>query len=283
MTLVLVSQALAGTYQLCAATESSASTNGRWQVLTEGDQDGRTDLRRGTTNSAAGVSARYGERREVDLCSGADRMGGITLRGTTQMIEVRPGTCTAAVAAEGEGTAQGAGYASSREIRGGASGEAWARGLVENAASIGVDAGGGGTFDGEWSWRVSGPNARLAGFVEVTALEAYAGASLNVPGLAYVEAWDGMVDAWVRQGDRYVRYTGAAPVRLEIDTVVGGRVGRVCAGGSATAGVRVADDEAAGASGIDFALTPSATRDAPDRVTGEAPEFLECGCGSGGV
>lgn len=282
MTLLLVAHAWAGTFQLCAATESSASTNGRWQVLTDGDQDGRTDLRHGTTNSASGVAARYGERREADLCSDEDRMGGITLRGTTQMIEVRPGTCTADMVAEGEGTAQGGAYASARGIRAGASGEAWARGFAENAASIGVDAGGGGTFDSEWSWRVSGPNARFTGYVEVTALEAYAGASLNVPGLVYVEAWDGVVDAWVRQGERYERYTGPAPVRFEIDTVVSGRSGRLCAGGSATAGVRVSDGETTGASGIDFAVAPSATTDAPDRLVGEAPEFQECGCGAGG-
>lgn len=281
MSILLVSQALAGTYQLCAATESSASTNGRWQVLTDADQDGRTDLRRGTTNSAAGVSARYGERRDEDLCSDADRMGGITLRGTTKMIEVKPGTCTAEIVADGEATALGGAYASAREMRAGASGEAWARGYSENAASIGVDAGGGGTFDSEWTWRVGGPNTRLRGFVEVTALEAYAGASLNLPGLAYVEAWDGVVDAWVRRGDRYERYTGAAPVRLEIDTIVGGKSGRLCAGGSATSGVRVADDEATGASAIDFAVAPYGTSEPAHGVTGEVPEFLACGCGEG--
>jgi hypothetical protein len=270
---------------LCTQTSATASANGAWKILDERDEDAAGDRREGGSAAAAFVSRRFGERRSEDLC-GAEVLAGVERRGrVTDMIEVSlPGEASACVAdlvAEGSAESSGSAWAARNAMRAGAEGQVKMSSAVENAAEMEMDGGAGGEFDGAWAWRSDGPTTSLLGFVEVDVADAYAGAFLSAPGLALVQAWDGEVDAWVRQGDHYAHYVGPAPVRLEIGVVVAGKSGTMCASGSASAGARVSGgrgDEAG--SRLSFELEAAASGEAPDLVApgAEIPEFEPCGC-----
>ena len=124
-----------------------------------------------------------------------------------------------------------------------------------NSSVVSADIGAAGSFTGAWSWKGKGPNTDVRGSVTISAAQAYARASIEVPGFLKAQVYEGKVDAWVREGDHYVRVQADAPVTLEpFGTLAGGK-GGLCVTGSASLG-GVADGRARAVAG-DSALDAS--------------------------
>jgi hypothetical protein len=188
-------------------------------------------------------------------------------------------TCSVKVWAEGHGDASGRTVLEQDRIAGFARGDSVSDADAENSGEIAIDGGGGARFRGEWAWNVPRSTAaEVSGVVEVDEQAAYAGATLDIPGWAMVDVWEGDVDAWVRRGSEWVHVTGEAPMTIEFGAVVHPR-GSVCAQGSATAGSHVVAGEGAiGTAGIHFSFDPAKSTEAFDRAPSGGPQFEPCGC-----
>ncbi|MFZ5479833.1 MAG: hypothetical protein ACOZNI_23920 [Myxococcota bacterium] len=288
MTLILFAlPAFAGTTRLCAATEADAAAHGNWRVLARDDRDEARDGEDGTSAAGADVEVHFGDTMFADLCPTDDPMGGLLLASRGEMLEVSlPGAgggrqeCITKAWAIGAGTASGDAAVHPRLVRAEASGRADMVVDAGNSAQMEADAGGGGRFVGEWSWRVAGPNTQVQGSVHVDADEAYAGAFVEVPGLVQARAWGGRVEGWARRGGEWTRIEGAAPMDVTFDAVLQGTRGVVCARGAASVGALT--DRAAGGfeaeSALDLAIDATATDRAPTWLNGGGPEFGPCGC-----
>lgn len=286
LTLLLAAPLLAGTTRLCATTEANASANGGWEVLGRSARDGRLDTREGQNAARAAVDVQFGGERTEDLCPAYDPMGGVGLAARTDLLEVelpQPGAvggCYTTALATARGGAEGEAWVDATRIRARAGGRSAMEIAATNSGRMDADGGAGAAFVGEWAYRGGGPNTAVSGTVTIDLADAYAGAWIGVPGLVYAEAWDGNVRAWARQGDRYVKVEGPAPLTIAVDTVLPGRSGAVCASGSASVGAR-GDEENGGfesASGLDLALDVTGTSKAALPLQGESPSFGECGC-----
>ncbi len=283
--LLIVTLAQAGTWPICAQTETAATVNGGWSLVEQRSSDGDDDSHRGTWYSEAEVSMSFGGRRDENYCASDDGLMGLTRRWTSDMVAVvglpgaAEGACEAAIWASGRASGSARAEVDVSRMTAYARGSAVTTADADNVADISVDAGGGARFTGQWAWRVGqARNAEVVGSVVVGQAAAYAGASLEVPGWARVDTWDGEVDAWVRRGDTWVHVEGSAPMTLSFGAVVAAR-GTVCATGSATSGSQAAAGEGgAGGAAISFSMDPVATASVTDAVPVDGPEFGACGC-----
>ncbi len=283
--LALIALAHAGTWPICAVTESSVSVNGGWTLVEERESDGKDAQHRGAWSSEASLSQTFGGRREENYCENDDGLMGLTRRWTAEMVAVTalPGTeanaCEATIWAEGKADADARAEVDTERLAAMARGSALTMAEADNVADISVDAGGGARFAGQWTWRVPGTRAAdMVGTVVVSAQAAYAGATLDIPGWAMVDTWDGEIDAWVRQDDEWVHVTGSAPMEIPFGAIVTPR-GSVCATGSVTTGSQsVLGGGGAGGAGISFSMEPVATDEAPSGDAPGAPAFGPCGC-----
>lgn len=281
--LIYVALASAGVWSVCSTTEATSSANGGWTIVELRDSDGGVDTDRGTYGASSSVVRRFEARRDEDLCQASDGVGGATRRWTPGLIAVDAlptgGSCKASIWAEGYVDAGSRARVAANELAGSVIGHAVTRAEAANTGDISVDGGGGASFTAQWAWSVPGRTAEVDGTVVVDAQSAYNGASLEIPGWAWVQAYDGEVDAWVRRGAEWVHVTGAAPLNIEFGAVTPAR-GEVCAQATATAGsASRAGDSAAGGSGIHFTIDTVRTSDAVHTAPGAGPTFAPCGCG----
>lgn len=282
---LVVTLAHAGTWPICAQTETAATVNGGWTLVEERATDSDDDADRGTWYSEASVSRAFGGRRDENYCAADDGLEGLTRRWTTGMVSVlglpgsAEGACEASIWASGRASGDARAEVDSSRVAASARGSAVTSADAANVADISVDAGGGARFTGEWAWRVGqSRTAEVVGTVDVGEAAAYAGASLDIPGWAQVDTWDGEVDAWVRQGDTWVHVQGVAPMSIPFGAVVPSR-GVVCATGSATSGSQAgAGEGAAGGASIRFTLDPVASDLPADRAPSGGPTFEPCAC-----
>ncbi|MBM4391192.1 MAG: hypothetical protein FJ090_08725 [Deltaproteobacteria bacterium] len=283
--LALIALAHAGIWPVCAVTESVVSVNGGWTLVEARESDGKDAQHRGDWSSAVSLSERFGGRREEDYCASGDGLMGLTRRWTAELMAVAalPGTdsdaCQAINWAEGTADAEARAEVDPESLAAMARGSALTMAEADNVADISVDAGGGARFTGQWTWRVPGTRAAdMIGTVVVSAQAAYAGATLDIPGWAVVETWNGEIDAWVRQDAEWVHVTGSAPMEIPFGAIVTPR-GSVCATGSVTTGSQsVLGAGGAGGAGIRFSMEPVATDEAPTGDVPGAPAFGPCGC-----
>lgn len=288
LTLLLAAPLFAAPNRLCAATEASVTANGSWEVLGRRDRDNAMGQQQGEDAATAQAPIAFGADRTDDLCPAGDPMGGITLPGRGDLVEValpQPGQavegCVATGSAHATGTVTGAATVEKRRIAGTAKGGAEIATRASNGGAMDVDGGGGGSFVGQWDWRVKGQNTRLTGTVDVTVDPTYGNAWLSVPGLLFVQTHDGKVEAWVRGKDGWSRQEGASPMKIQVDAVLPGRMGAVCASGRASVGGKgdLASGGFKGGSSLALALEPVATEDAASPETGDAPKDVPaCGC-----
>lgn len=287
LSLLLLTSAHAGTTPTCSITEANAGAHATWSVLAKVDGDGVDDNDAGYTNATARIATAFGDSEAVDLCPAGDSLGGAGLavrRLGLIAIDIDPddigGSCPATSYARGEGVVEGTAQIEPRAFAASATVRARVDVQADNAAAISVDAGAGSRFSSVWQYRSSGSNTRLAGTIGVSLADATGGARLSLPGIARIDAWNGVVDAWVRRGAEYEHVVGPAPMRLDVSVVTQGRSGSVCGAGSASLGA-VAEDGAGGidaASQISFILTPIGTEEAFDRSPHDAPIFDLCTC-----
>lgn len=285
--LILISLASAGTWPVCSVTSTTATTNGGWSLVDVRESDGGEDAHRGTWFSEASFSQTYGGTKEDNACESEDGMGGALMRWTSELLSVSalPGqgkpsaACEVRVAARGQADASGRAEVSQLSMGALARGDALSEASAENTGAISVDSGGGGRFSSEWAWRVGGsPTAEMQGMITVGTQAAYSGATLDIPGWAQIDAWDGEVEGWVRQGAEWVHVQGTAPMDISFGAIVPSR-GEVCSTGLATAGSQSVDGGGGiGASSIRFTMEPvRSSRAVDDRPEG-GPEFAPCSC-----
>lgn len=287
LTLSFISSALAGAMPTCSVTEANAGAHGTWSVLAKVDSDGVDDADLGYTSAGARVATAFGGTEDVDLCPAGDPLAGADLpvrRIGLIAVDIDPdeigGSCPSHSYARGEGVVEGVAQVEPKAFAASASARARMDVDAENAATISVDAGAGSRFSSSWQYRSTGSNTRLSGTIAVTLADAGGGARLSLPGIARIEAWNGMVDAWIRRGSSYEHVYGPAPMSFDVSVVTQGRSGSLCGAGSASLGA-VAED---GAGGIDevteiaFALTPVGTEDPFDHTPHDAPIFDLCSC-----
>lgn len=279
--LITLSLAAAGTWNVCSTTEATASVNAGWTIYDERDVDGDRATDAGTYSSSTSLVRRWQPRRDEDFCSHADGMGGLTLRSSTAMVAVDAlpgeGSCPATIWADAYGDIGSAAVVTPNRISGKVEGHAVTTADAGNTGVIGVDGGGGARFTSTWAWSMSGV-ADVGGVIEVAASAAYNGASLDLPGWAQVDAYDGEVDAWVRRGGEWVHVTGSAPMRIPFGATVAGR-GQVCASGSATSGAHAEPGgQSTGGAGISFTFDPVRTVGPVDPRPSGGPGFDPCGC-----
>lgn len=286
--LILISLASAGTWPICAATSTTATTNGGWSLIEIRESDGAESTDQGAWFSEASLSRTYGGMKQDNACESQDGMGGALMRWTSELLSVDalPGqgktsqkSCDVTVSARGQSDASGRAELSQSVMKGMARGDAVSEAEAENSGAISVDSGGGGRFAGEWAWGVPGaPAAKVQGMIRVGVQAAYAGATLDIPGWAQIDAWDGEVEGWVREGSKWIHIEGKAPIDIVFGAVVPGR-GQVCAIGSATAGSRsVNGGGAIGAAGIEFSMIPVKSIDEIDARPAGGPDFGPCSC-----
>lgn len=280
--LIILSLASAGTWNVCSATESRASGNAGWTIVEERDSDGGEDVHQGTYRSSSAYTQSFQPRRDGDLCT-ADGMGGSTQRWSTQLIAVdelpKNGICHASVWADAYADSRANTWVAQTRIAAAASTSAITRADAGNTGTIGVDGGGGARFTSEWVWQVGGPAAQVRGTIQVDASSAYNGASLQVPGWASVEVWDGRVTGWVRRGSEWVEVDHSTPFDLTFGAVTASR-GTACMQGVASAASRAEPGEGnAGGAGFTVEMETVRSTAAPDRhPVAKGPEFDPCGC-----
>ena len=283
--LILVSIAAAGTWPICATTGTTATTNGGWSLLEVHDSEGAEMIDEGAWSSRSRLSQTYGGIKEDNACDSKDGMGGATMRWTTDLLSVDalPGqgqaSCDVTVKARGRSDASGQAEVSQTKMTAMARGDAVSDAEAQNSGAISVDSGGGGRFLGEWAWRVPGATAaNVQGTITVGVQASYAGATLDIPGWAQIDAWDGEVEGWVRQGSEWVHVAGSAPMDISFGAVAAGR-GQVCASGSATTGSHSAEGAGGiGAAAITFSMEPTKSAGAIDERPEGGPEFAPCSC-----
>ncbi len=280
--LVLTATALAGVWNVCSATEATASANAGWTIVEVRDSDGGQDVQRGTYTANSSLVRRFEARRDEDLCNATDGVGGATRRWTSELIAVDAlpvgGSCKTSIWAEGYVDAGGRAKVTPYEISGSVVGHSVTRAAAGNTGVMSVDGGGGAAFVAEWDWQVPGRTAEVAGTVVVDAQSAYNGSSLQIPGWATVEAFDGKVDAWLRRGGAWVHVTGEAPMNLEFGAISVPR-GRVCAQATTSSGAQSQVGESGiGGSGIHFTMDTVRSTAAIDATPMSGPTFDECGC-----
>lgn len=280
--LIYVALASAGVWSVCSATESTSSANGGWTIVEARDSDGGVDVDRGTYSASSSVVRRFSARREEDLCKASDGVGGATRRWTAGMISIDSlpvgGSCNASIWADGYVDAGSRATVSPAELAGSVVAHSVTKAEAANTGDISVDGGGGSSFSATWAWSVAGRNAEVDGTVVVDSQSAYNGASLEIPGWAWVQAYDGEVDAWVRRGSTWEHVTGTAPLSIEFGAITAAR-GEVCAQATATAAssARVGET-AAGGSGIHFTMDTVRSSDTVDVRPAGGPTFAPCGC-----
>lgn len=280
--LIILSLASAGTWNVCSTTESRASGNAGWTIVQERDADGGEDVHHGTYRSASSYTQSFQPRLDADLC-GADGMGGSTQRWSTQLIAVDElptgGVCNASVWADAYTDSRAGAWVTPTRMSAGANASAITRADAGNTASIGVDGGGGARFTSEWVWQVGGPAAEVRGTISIDPSAAYNGASLQVPGWASVEVWDGRVTGWVRRGSEWAPVDDPAPIDITFGAVSASR-GTACMQGVATAGSRAEMGEGT-AGGTGFTVEMQTTRSAAPldpQPAHKGPEFDPCSC-----
>jgi len=279
--LLLVTLATAGTWNICSTTEATASINAGWTVFDDRNVDGDRALDRGTYSAATSIVRRWQPRHDADLCDHSDGMGGMTHRLDSALVEIDAlpgeGTCPVAVWANGYSDAGSSALVSPDALSARVTGHAVTSADAGNTATIGVDGGGGASFEAQWLYTGAG-TTRFNGVIDVDASASYNGASLDIPGWAQVDAYDGRVDAWVRRDDQWVHVVGEAPLKIEFGARVSARTG-VCAMGSTTSGAHAQPGgQGTGGAGIGFTITPVRAQGAPDVRPRGGPEFEECGC-----
>lgn len=286
--LFLISLASAGTWPICGATSTTATTNGGWTVVEIRESDGSESSDQGVWSSETSLSRSYGGMKQDNACDSEDGMGGALMRWTSELLSVDalPGqgqavnaSCDVTVSARGQSDASARAILSQMEMKGMARGDAVSDADAENSGTISVDSGGGGQFAGEWAWGVPGAHAaKVRGVIRVGVQAAYAGATLDIPGWAQIDAWDGDVEGWVREGSTWIHVKGKAPMEIAFGAVVAGR-GQVCATGLATAGSRSENGGGAiGAAAIEFSMEPIKSIDEIDARPTGGPEFSPCSC-----
>lgn len=286
--LLLASTVFAGGFTTCSVTDASAGAHATWQVLAATDSDGVDDAHGGYTSATARVATAFGDSETVDLCPAGDPLAGIDLpvrRLGLIAVDVDPedlgsGACPSVSWARGEGVVEGSVDVDPRGLSAVLRARSTVRLEADNAATITADAGAGARFTSTWQYRSNGPNTRLDGTVEVSLADAEAGARLNLPGFAKVEAWDGRVDAWLRDGETYTHVTGMAPMTLRFSTVSAGRGGSFCGGGSTNMGAVATDDDGSleTESSLSFVIVPTGTTDPADHTPHTSPTFDLCTC-----
>jgi hypothetical protein len=279
--LIVISLAAAGTWNICSATEATASVNAGWTIYDVRDVDGDRAADHGTFSASTSLVRRWQPRHEEDLCDHTDGMGGLTLRTTTAMVAVDAlpgeGSCPATVWGDAYGDIGSQATVTANRIGARVEGHAVTSADAGNTGTIGVDGGGGARFTSEWAWSLPGA-ADVSGTVDVEASAAYNGATLDIPGWAQVDAYDGAVDAWVRRGAEWVHVTGTAPMTIPFGALVPGR-GQVCATGSATSGAHAEPGgQNTGGAGIRFTFDPVRGAGPVDARPTDGPEFDHCGC-----
>ena len=285
--LIIANFAFAGTSRVCSVSQSTSQVNGSWDLLDEGDFFGTSLEEKSAGPSRTNLPVSILQEREVDMCPKYDPYGGLleANRSGFEMVAVNVdldeigGSCPVLTRAGASGMVGGEVHfgmgAIDVETKGGVQLDL----TGENTGRINADAGGGGTFDALWRYNVTSETARVQGTILVDIEQAYSGINLNVPDIALVHAWDGMVDAWVRQGEEFVHITGPAPQVLEIDYVAP-RSGEICAtGGSSVGGFGSEQDGLLYLNAVmkmHIEITPT---DAPeDRMVGVGPRFGRCSC-----
>jgi hypothetical protein len=279
--LIIVALAQAGTWNVCASTEARATGNAGWSVVDWRDTDGGDDVQRGTWRASAAWGQVFQPSRDGDLCA-ADGVGGATQRWTTGLIAVDglpgPASCHARVWADASTDARASAWVAPARMAAGATATSVTRADAGNTASISVDGGGGARFSSEWAWQVPGAAADVRGTISVDASAAYNGASVQVPGWAQVEVWEGVATGWVRRGDQWVEVSGTAPIDISFGAVTASR-GTTCAQGVATGASRAeAGEGTAGGSGVRVEIDAVRSASAPDARPDGGPAFDPCGC-----
>jgi hypothetical protein len=279
--LIIVALANAGTWNVCASTEASASGNAGWTIVESRETDGGDDFQAGTYRAAAAFTQTFQPRREGDLCS-ADGVGGATQRWSTELIAVEmvPGksSCNARIWADGYADASASAWVAPARMAAGATTRALTRAEAGNTATIGVDSGGGARFASEWVWQVPGPAADVRGTVTIDASAAYNGGSVDVPGWATLDVWDGEITGWLRQGSAWVEVHESGPMALTFGATTSGR-GTTCVQGLVSAASRAAPGEgAAGGSGLKVEIETVRSSAPIDARPADGPEFDPCGC-----
>ena len=201
------------------------------------------------------------------MCDAKDGVGGATRRWSPQMIAVDSipgeGTCVATIWADGYVDTGSTAQVAPTQLATSATGHAVTRAEAGNTGTIGVDGGGG---------------AEVAGTVTVDTLAAYNGATLDIPGWASVQAYDGAVDGWVRRGSRWEHVSGVAPLKIEFGATTPHR-GEVCASGTASSGSSAQPGQASvGGAGIRFAMDAVRSSKALDASPMGGPAFEPCSC-----
>ncbi len=280
--LILISLAAASAWNVCAATEAVSSANAGWTIVEARDTDGVDSAKRGTFSATSSTVRRFQPRREEDMCDAKDGVGGATRRWSPQMIAVDSipgeGTCVATIWADGYVDTGSTAQVAPTQLAASATGHAVTRAEAGNTGTIGVDGGGGASFSAKWEWAVPGGGAEVAGTVTVDTLAAYNGATLDIPGWASVQAYDGAVDGWVRRGSRWEHVSGVAPLKIEFGATTPHR-GEVCASGTASSGSSAQPGQASvGGAGIRFAMDAVRSSKALDASPMGGPAFEPCSC-----
>ena len=235
LSLLLIAPLYAGALRVCASTEASASANAAWQVLGDHVLDGDADEQEGGSFSRASITPEFGGSTTVSLCPLQDTRRGPAPSDRGMMEVDAPGSCASTVRASSTGQLDGWATTDPGALHVEAGGRSQMDVEASSGASIGVDGGAGGSFAATWAVRSPGPDSLLSGTLVIGVAEAYAGASIHVPGVVEAEASDGWVEASVRRDGRWVTYRGPAPATLEIRAVIPNR-STLCATGSASAG-----------------------------------------------
>ncbi len=268
----------------CATTSASATGNGSWELFGKPGRSSTHHADDTPGRAAASTEAAWGDVETQDLCPSDDPLGGIT-NATERLMEVQlPGQGAArscVTTSEARATARGEGRAEldSEAIVMRAGGRASLAVRATNSATISADAGAGGSFAAMWSWRGKGPMTEVRGQVTVSVAQAYAGASLEVPELLWLSAWEGKVEAWVREGAAWRRVEGVAPMTLSPWVVLAGNKGSLCGRGSATVGGIATERNPSlqAESSIEARFELSASQAFP-ALAPDGPEFSPCGC-----
>lgn len=280
--LIAVSLAMAGTWNVCSTTEARATGNAGWTIVDERDSDGGEDVRSGARRSEAAYTRSFQPRREGNMCEG-DGLGGSTQRWSTQLIAVDglpgAGSCEATVWADAYADSRATAWIAATRMAAGAKATAITRADAGNTGTIGVDGGGGARFTSEWVWQVPGSAAEVRGTITVDGSAAYNGASLEIPGWASLEVWEGEVTGWLRQGSEWVEVDSSGPVELTFGAITASR-GTTCMQGTASAASRAEPGEgAAGGSGFEVEMETVRSGSTPHaRPTADGPEFDPCAC-----
>ncbi|MSQ03560.1 MAG: hypothetical protein EXR71_17005 [Myxococcales bacterium] len=280
--LSFISMAAASAWNVCAATEAVSSANAGWTIVEERDTDGAGSARHGTFSATSATVRSFQPRREEDMCDAKDGVGGATRRWSPQLIAVDSlpgeGTCVATIWADGYVDSGSTAQIEPTRLAASATGHAVTRSEAGNTGTIGVDGGGGASFSAQWEWGVPGAGAEIVGTVAVDAVAAYNGATLEIPGWASVQAYDGTVAGWVRRGAKWVQVAGVAPLDIAFGATTVSR-GEVCASGNASSGSSAQPGQASvGGAGIRFVMDAVPSARSLDASPLGGPVFEPCSC-----